>query len=66
MPLVMRLETAAARMERSRAFGDIDAAELIATIREAARRIKVLESGLVPLGETFRGGAYDDPDVVKG
>jgi hypothetical protein len=45
--LVMRLETAAAKLERSRKLGDIDTAEHVDLLKEAARRIKELESGPV-------------------
>lgn len=49
--LVMRLETAAAKLERSRKFGDIDAAEHVDLLKEAARRIKELESFLEKVGD---------------
>lgn len=42
----MRLETAAAKLERSRKLGDIDMAEHVDLLREAARRIKALDSCL--------------------
>lgn len=44
--LVMQLETTAAKIERNRAFGDIDKAELVDLLRRASRRIRELESDL--------------------
>jgi hypothetical protein len=41
--LVMRLETAAAKLERRRRLGDIDNAELVDLLKEAAKEIKKLE-----------------------
>ena len=55
MPLVMRLETAAAKFEQlvkpaSRREYNLEAADTRDLLLEAARRIKELESRPIPLG----------------